>query len=117
MTHSFRATQDVIIRTPRFEDAVRFYQAVLGLPIVHKSPSLVGFDAGAIRLYVEHGREHGPVFDFRVPNIDGAKHRLLSAGCRVQEEDPAVPRCYIRDPHGLVFNIEQTAESRGTPEP
>jgi catechol 2,3-dioxygenase-like lactoylglutathione lyase family enzyme len=117
VTQPFRATQDVIIRTPRFEDAVRFYETVLGLPVVHKSPSLVGFDAGAIRLYVEHGREHGPVFDFRVPNMVGAKHRLLSAGCTVLEEDPAVPRCYIRDPHGVVFNIEQAAGSQSAPEP
>ena len=117
MTHLFRATRDVIIRTARFEQAVRFYETVLGLPIVHKSPSLLGFDAGAIRLYVEPGPEHGPVFDFRVPDMEAAKRRLLSAGCTVQEEDPAVSRCYIRDPHGLVFNIEQAAESEDTPEP
>jgi len=26
----------------------------------------------------------------------------------VQEENASVPRCYIRDPHGLAFNIEQS---------
>lgn len=114
MTHPFRATRDVIIRTAHFGDAVRFYEKVLGLPIVHKSPTLLGFDAGAIRLYVEPGPDHGPVFDFRVTNMEAAKRMLLSAGCTVQEEDPAVPRCYIRDPHGLVFNIEQAIESEGT---
>ena len=108
MSQLFCATRDVIIRTPSFEEAVRFYETVLALPIVHKSPSIVGFDAGAIRLYVELGPEHGPVFDFHVPDMDAAKRRLLSAGCTVQEENPAVPRCYIRDPHGLVFNIEGT---------
>jgi hypothetical protein len=35
---------------------------------------------------------------------------LLSAGCALVEEDPAVPRCYIRDPYGLVFNIEQSGK-------
>jgi hypothetical protein len=42
-----------------------------------------------------------------VPDLQAAKSALLSAGCTLLEEDPAVPRCYIRDPYGLVFNIEQ----------
>jgi len=68
---------------------------------------MAGFEAGAFRLYIERGREHGPVFDFLVADMRAAKLALLSAGCTIIEEDPAVPRCYIRDPHGLVFNIEQ----------
>jgi len=34
--------------------------------------------------------------------------RVLAAGCALVEEDPAVPKCYLRDPFGLVFNIEQS---------
>jgi hypothetical protein len=77
------------------------------LVIVHRSDSLIGFDAGALRLYVESEPRHGPVFDFLVPDMQAAKQALVSAGCTVDEEDPSVPRCYIRDPYGLVFNIEQ----------
>lgn len=109
MALSFRASRDVIIRTGNFQEATRFYESVLGLPIVSSSESLVGFDAGAFRLYVEKGSMHGPVFDFLVSDVHAAKHALLSAGCTVLEENPIVPRCYIRDPHGLVFNIEQRA--------
>ena len=29
------------------------------------------------------------------------------AGCTVQEENRSVPRCYIRHPFGVVFNIGQ----------
>jgi catechol 2,3-dioxygenase-like lactoylglutathione lyase family enzyme len=116
MTTSFRASRDVVIRTPDFQDAVRFYESVLGLPIVHRDESLVGLDAGAFRLYVEKGPAHGAVFDFRVPDLQAAKRSLLSAGCTVLEENPSVPRCYIRDPHGLVFNIEQLAADPAKPE-
>jgi catechol 2,3-dioxygenase-like lactoylglutathione lyase family enzyme len=107
MSNEFRASRDVIIRTPNFRAAARFYESVLGLQVARRSASLVGFEAGAFRLYVEEGPGHGPVFDFLVPDLQAAKSALLSAGCTVLEEDPAVPRCYIRDPYGLVFNIEQ----------
>jgi len=107
MTTDFKASRDVIIRTEQFDEAIQFYERVLGLPIVHKSETLFGFDAGSFRLYVERGPRHGPVFDFLVGDFQSTREALLAAGCSVEEEDRSVPRCYIRDPHGLVFNIEQ----------
>jgi predicted enzyme related to lactoylglutathione lyase len=112
MPNSFRATRDVIIRTERFHEAKQFYESVLGLKVFLNNESMVGFEAGGFRLYLEQGPKHGPVFDFLVADIQAAKLALLSAGCSVLEEDPAVPRCYIRDPHGLVFNIEQTGSAQ-----
>ena len=64
MTPPFEATRDVIIRTDAWADAKTFCQSVLGLPIVHQSHHLVGFEAGAFRIYVEQGTYHGPVFEF-----------------------------------------------------
>ena len=110
MTNSFRASRDVIIRTARFDEAARFYESVLGWKKFLGGESLAGFETGAFRLFVERGPGHGPVFDFLVPDLQAAKSALLSAGCALLEEDPAVQRCYIRDPHGLVFNIEQSAK-------
>jgi catechol 2,3-dioxygenase-like lactoylglutathione lyase family enzyme len=107
MAMDFKASRDVIIRTDNFDEATRFYEHVLGLAVFHKAETLYGFDAGSFRLYVERGSRHGPVFDFLVADFDGAKRALLAAGCTIDEEDRSVPRCYFRDPHGLVFNIEQ----------
>jgi len=72
---------------------------------------MVGFETGSFRLYVEKGAEHGPVFEFLVSDVEVAKRQLLEAGCTIVEEDPALPRCYIRDPYGLVFNIGQASGS------
>jgi catechol 2,3-dioxygenase-like lactoylglutathione lyase family enzyme len=110
MPTPFRASRDVIIRTASFAAAARFYESVLGLKRFLDGESMAGFETGAFRLYVESGPEHGPVFDFLVPDLKAAKSALLSAGCTVIEEDPSVPRCYIRDPYGLVFNIEQSGK-------
>ncbi len=33
------------------------------------------------------------------------KARLIAKGCTLVEEDPTLPRLYLRNPYGLVFNI------------
>ena len=74
----FRSSRDVIIRTDKWAEATTFYESVLGLPIVHRSETLIGFETGAFCLYVEQGEEHGPVFEFLVPDIQAAKRGLLN---------------------------------------
>ena len=107
MERKFRSSRDVIIRTNGWAEATHFYASVLGLPVTHRSETLMGFETGAFCLYVEKGKKHGPVFEFLVPNVQAAKRKLVAAGCTVLEEYPSVPRCYIRDPYGVVFNLGQ----------
>jgi predicted enzyme related to lactoylglutathione lyase len=105
MRDSFKSSRAVIIRTEKWSEAIQFYRSVLGLPVTYEDATLVGFETGSFRLYVEKGKEHGPVFEFLVADVQAAKKQLLKAGCTIVEEDPAVPRVYIKDPYGLVFNI------------
>jgi predicted enzyme related to lactoylglutathione lyase len=74
-----------------------------------QSETIVGFETGAFCLYVERGKEHGPVFEFLVPDIREAKRQLVAAGCTVIEENPEIPRCYIKDPDGMTFNVGQSS--------
>jgi catechol 2,3-dioxygenase-like lactoylglutathione lyase family enzyme len=101
----FTASRDVIIRTSAWVEAVKYYESVLGLSVTHRGKNIVGLEAGGFCLYVENGQEHGPVFELLVSDVAAAKSRLLSAGCTLVEEDPSVPRCYIKDPFGLTYNI------------
>jgi catechol 2,3-dioxygenase-like lactoylglutathione lyase family enzyme len=108
MTAPFQSSRDVILRTKKMGDAAQFYERTLGMKPTLRQEGMVGFETGAFQLFVEDGSPaHGPVFDMLVPNLKAAKDTLLAAGCTIVEEDPAVPRCYIQDPFGLVFNIAQ----------
>ena len=107
MADKFLSSREVIIRTDAWDKATHFYKSVLGLPVTYRSKTMLGFETGAFCLYVEKGTGHGPVFEFLVPDVEAAKARLTAAGCTVEEEDAALPRCYIRDPYGVVFNIGQ----------
>jgi uncharacterized protein YndB with AHSA1/START domain/predicted enzyme related to lactoylglutathione lyase len=102
---SFTASRDIIIRNPDWQRAMQFYASVLDLPVVYRGEHLVAFDAGSFRLYLEPGSAHAPVFEFLVADVAAARTRLLAAGCTLLEENAALPRCYIRDPFGMVFNI------------
>jgi len=111
MKKTFQSSRDVIIQTDNWAKAIEFYETTMGFTVSHRSSILMGFETGAFCLYVEKGNRPGPVFDFLVPDMQAAKRRLLTAGCTVVEENPAIPRCYIRDPFGLVFNVEEKSDS------
>jgi catechol 2,3-dioxygenase-like lactoylglutathione lyase family enzyme len=109
MSTPFHSSRDIIIRTGNWAAAVSFYASTLGLPEVYRAENLVGFETGSFRLYVEKGEAHGPVFEYLVPDVQEAKQKLLEAGCNVVEEDASAPRCYMRDPYGMTFNIGKAA--------
>jgi catechol 2,3-dioxygenase-like lactoylglutathione lyase family enzyme len=100
-----KSSRDVIIRTESLAEAERFYAEFLGFAASSRSGNIVGFETGSFCLYVEKGSNHGPVFDFLVADVEAMKTRLLAAGCTLIEEDRSIPRCYIRDPYGVTFNL------------
>jgi predicted enzyme related to lactoylglutathione lyase len=111
MKKAFQSSRDVIIQTDDWAKAIEFYETTMGFTVSHRSSNLMGFETGAFCLYVEKGNRPGPVFDFLVPDMRAAKSRLLAGGCALVAENPAIPRCYIRDPYGVVFNIEEKSDS------
>jgi len=112
MTPDLKSTRDIIIRTKKWQEAIQFYKSVLGLPVVKEYPAIVGFETGSFCLFVEKGDDHGPVFEYLVRDVQATKKKLVAAGCVVIEEDPSVPRCYVRDPYGMVFNIGRASASK-----
>ena len=106
------ASRDVLLQTQDLDQAAAFYEQHLGLQRVLDEPNLIGLEAGAFRLYLDRGPAYGPVFEFFVPDLEAAKTSLVAAGCRIEQDDPSVPRCYVRDPYGLIFNV---AEKRPNP--
>jgi len=112
MSSNIKSSRDIIIRTEALAEAVKFYKEVMGLRVASRDEKIVGFETGSFRLYVEEGGGHGPVFEFLVPDVQATKARLLEAGCTLVEEDPELPRCYVRDPYGMTFNIGQASTAR-----
>ena len=102
-----RATKDVLLQTPHLEEAMAFYRDVLGLRVFLNTPDLVGLDAGAFSLYLDRAGSLGPVLEFLVPDVAEARREMLDRGCTVIADDPTIPRLYLRDPFGMVYNLGQ----------
>ena len=107
--NSMASSRDIIIQTDRSDDAKKFYTEILGLTLFDDNPAMRGIETGTFRLFIEPGPLPGPVLEFLVDDVQATKSRLLSAGCTLEQEIPSLPRCYIRDPFGLVFNLHQRA--------
>jgi catechol 2,3-dioxygenase-like lactoylglutathione lyase family enzyme len=105
MGESMQTTSDVIFRARDLAEVKAHYAGTLGLPIVLDTESMVGFETGALTFYFERGEPDGAVFEFTVDDVQHAKADLIADGCTLVEENPAVPRVYLRDPFGVVFNI------------
>ena len=101
-------SRDVIMQTPKFAESIEFYERVLGLRVVHRSERLVGFETGSFCLYIEPGEAYGPVFEFYVDDVAETARQLVTAGCTIEQDDPNVPRCYVRDLNGFTFNLRQS---------
>ena len=99
------ATRDILLQTPHLEQATGFYRDVLGLKVFMNVPGMAGLDAGGFRLFLEDAEPLGPVLEFLTDDFDTARRDLLDHGCTLIVEDPAIPRCYLRDPFGLIFNL------------
>jgi len=66
---------------------------------------MIGLHGKHINLLIEPGPSLGPVLEVTVDNVADAKQRLVEEGCEVVKDEPDFPRCYVKDPFGLIYNL------------
>jgi catechol 2,3-dioxygenase-like lactoylglutathione lyase family enzyme len=98
---------DILIQAEDPMKAADFYVKELGFEITDKNPKMVGLHGENINLFIEPGPALGPVLEVTVKSVKEAKARLQKKGCQVIKDQPDWPRCYIKDPHGLIYNLTE----------
>ena len=96
---------DILIQARDPMTAARFYVEYLGFEITDHNPKMIGLHGQHINLFIEPGPSLGPVLEVTVDNVQKARARLVQNGCEVIKDEPEFPRCYIRDPWGLIYNL------------
>jgi catechol 2,3-dioxygenase-like lactoylglutathione lyase family enzyme len=97
--------KDILIQAPHPKDAAAFYVGQLGFEITGEEPNLICLEGERISLFIERGPALGPVLEVKVNNVEEAKQRLVQHGCEIVKDEPDFPRCYVRDPFGLIYNL------------
>jgi len=96
---------DILIQSEDPAQAAGFYVDQLGFTIDEETPELISLHGNHINLFIERGPALGPVLEVTVRNVEEAKARLMKQGCVVIKDEPQFPRCYVRDPFGLIYNL------------
>lgn len=96
---------DILIQARDPRAAARFYVELLGFDITDNNPKMIGLHGKHINLFIEPGPPLGPVLEVTVDSVEKAKAQLLKNGCEIVKDEPEFPRCYIRDPYGLIYNL------------
>ncbi len=89
MANTFGA--DILIQAQDPTQAASFYVEQLGCE--------------RINLFIERGPALGPVLEVTVDSVEEAKRRLVEKGCEIVKDEPDFPRCYVKDPFGLIYNL------------
>jgi len=96
---------DILIQAPDPKIAAAFYIEQLGFTITGEADNMLNLHGDHINLFIERGPALGPVLEVTVADVDEARRRLVQNGCEVVKDEPDFPRCYVRDPYGLIYNL------------
>lgn len=100
-----RFSTDILIQAADPSTAARFYVEHLGFEITDHNPKMMGLHGKHINLFIEPGPPLGPVLEVTVDDVERAKARLVKNGCEIVKDEPEFPRCYVKDPYGLIYNL------------
>ena len=105
MANTFDA--DILIQAEDPKSAAAWYVEQLGFEITGDSAEMMSLHGSKINLFIERGPKLGPILEVHVGEVDEARRRLLNNGCEMVKDEPEFPRCYVRDPYGLVYNLSK----------
>ena len=96
---------DILIQAKDPKKAAQFYVKHLGFAITDEKPNMISLHGDHINLFIERGPALGPVLEVTVDSVEKAKRRLVKNGCKIVKDEPDFPRCYVKDPFGLIYNL------------
>ena len=98
---------DILIQAEDPMKAAEFYVNELGFEITEKTANMISLHGKHINLFIEKGPSlGGGVLEVSVKSVKEAKANLTKKGCKIVKDEPDFPRCYVKDPFGLIYNLK-----------
>src|SRR3984957_14590674 len=100
-----RFGSDILIQAQDPMRAALFYVEHLGFESTDGNPKMIGLHGKHINLFIDPGPTLGPVLEITLDSVEKAKGQLVKNGCEIVKDEPDFPRCYVKDPYGLIYNL------------
>jgi hypothetical protein len=98
---------DILIQAKDPRKAANFYVRELAFAITGKTENMISLHGKNINLFIERGPALGPVLEVTVKSVQKAKASLKKKGCKIVKDEPDFPRCYVKDPNRLIYNLTE----------
>jgi len=98
---------DILIQAADPMEAAKFYVKEFGFEVTEEKPDMISLHGKNINFFIERGPSLGPVLEVTVKSVKEAKARLQTRGCQIVKDEPDFPRCYVKDPNGLIYNLTE----------
>ncbi len=98
---------DILIQAEDPKNAASWYVEQFGFEITGEDIQMMSLHGPHINLFIERGPALGPVLEVFVGNVEEARLRLVENGCEIVRDEPEFPRCYVKDPFGLIYNLSK----------
>jgi catechol 2,3-dioxygenase-like lactoylglutathione lyase family enzyme len=99
---------DILIQAEDPMKAADFYVKELGFEISEKTANMISLHGKNINLFIEKSPSlGGGVLEVTVKSVKEAKANLTKKGCQIVKDEPHFPRCYVKDPNGLIYNLTE----------
>jgi catechol 2,3-dioxygenase-like lactoylglutathione lyase family enzyme len=99
---------DILIQAEDPIKAADFYVKELGFEITEKTPNMISLHGKHINMFIEKGPSlGGGVLEVTVKSVKEAKANLTKKECKIVKDEPEFPRCYVKDPNGLIYNLTE----------
>jgi len=102
----FRMTKHIAVNVRNYENSIAFYRDTLGWELIKDNGKESHFKKGDTNFYIEtaDNKAYAVFFEYEVDNIQEAKEKLLSEGCKIRT-DYSEKSIMFTDPYGMNFHV------------
>ncbi|MDQ0257735.1 putative enzyme related to lactoylglutathione lyase [Evansella vedderi] len=101
---SYQLTNNIAIGVRDYDNAIAFYQEVLGMKVEQTFENETKFTISGTNFFIESTGERIVHFEFAVEDIETTKYLLLEKGCQITKEY-SPKSVMVEDPFGMNFHL------------
>ena len=103
---------DILIQAQDPGSTASFYVRHLGFKMTDETPQMISLHGDHIVFFIEQGPlcPGSHCCECRESQTPACGKGLRDSRCEIVKDEPDFPRCYVKDPFGLIYNLITASE-------